>query len=717
MPKKTAAKSPKTETLLVELLTEELPPKSLVQLGRAFTESIYEGLVLTGYFTEGPIYDPAKVLATPRRLAVLVPDVLGIQREAPIEKKLPVAAGIGSDGKPTPALLGFAKSCGVAVDALQRVKDGKGEFFLFRTTKAGEPLERHLAGIVQRALKKLPISKVMRWGTHDVEFVRPVHGLVMMHGKRVVPGDVLGMKSANRTFGHRFLGAKPIALTHADQYERELRETGKVEASFAKRRARIIQDLDRTAGKGVELVTHDALLDEITALVESPTVHAGEFAPGFLEVPQECLILSMQQHQKYVPLRERKSGKVLPRFLLVANIMGGDTREIVRGNERVLRARLSDAKFFYDQDRKTRLETRVPKLADVVYHGKLGSQLERVERIQLLAGTIAREIGADPALTERAAWLSKADLLTEMVGEFPELQGIMGRYYALYDKEPVQVADAIEAHYLPRFAGDILPQDNVGAAVALADKLDTLAGLFRIGQVPTGDKDPFGLRRAALGVLRILIERSLSLNVVELFEKAQNGFAGQTSGDVSMNLYAFLMDRLRPYLRERGYAPDEIDAVLAVNPTRLDQIVPRLDAVKRFRALPEGLALSAANKRIRNILRQAFPDLHLGADGYETRQSRDAGIARNSALLREDAERTLDRQLGSAMGDLEPLLRENDYAAALKRLATLRPTVDDFFDKVMVMVDDDNLRANRLALLRDLGNLFLRIADVSRLQS
>jgi len=716
MPK--ADKAPKAKSLLVELLTEELPPKALSTFDLNFYSSVFDDLKKLGFVA--PTVVP-RHFATPRRLAVVIPRVRDKQSEQSIERRGPaVNAGLDANGNPTSALLGFAKSCGVAVEALQRTKDAKGEYFVFRTAKPGEPLERHLAGIVQTALEKLPIPKVMRWGDNDAQFVRPVHGLVMLHGERVVPGIVFGLNSGRRTRGHRFAGKDEIIFKNADEYEARLRKDGMVVANFETRKSQVEKELrSRAARLGASLGALEEiafLLDEVTALIEQPSIYLGEFDRAFLEVPEECLVLTLRQNQKYFPLFT-KDGRLLSKFLIVSNIRVPSPGEIVAGNERVLRARLADAKFFYDQDRKTRLEARVPKLAGVVYHGKLGNQLERVKRIQLLAGMIAREIGADPTPAERAAWLSKADLLTEMVGEFPELQGIMGRYYALHDTEPAQVADAIEAHYRPRFAGDTLPQDNVGAAVALADKLDALAGLFGIGQIPTGDKDPFGLRRAALGVVRILIERSLPLNVMKLSEKAQSGFAGKTSTDVSMNLYAFLMDRLRPYLRERAYTPDEIDAVLAINPTRLDQILPRLDAVKRFRALPEGLALSAANKRIRNILRQAFPNLHLGSDGYETRQSGNVGIARNSALLREDAERTLDRELGSAISDLEPLLRERDYVAALKRLATLRPTVDDFFDRVMVMVDDDTLRNNRLALLRDLGNLFLRIADVSRLQS
>jgi glycyl-tRNA synthetase beta chain len=492
-------------TLLVELLTEELPPKSLRALSEAFCVGLRAELEKDGFLAAGA---KARAFATPRRLAAQITAVLG--RSPDVERELqgpPVKAA-------TQAVEGFARKSGVAAGALERRQGPKGEVFVARVNVAGAALEVVLAGKVEQALKGLPAAKLMRWGAGEAQFVRPVHGLVMLHGERVVPGTVLGVSASSTTRGHRFLHSGGIALANAEEYEAKLRD-GWVIADFAARRAEIERQLAAEAKRlGAALGAQDsdfaALLDEVAALVELPTVYAGEFARDFLDVPQECLILTMRQHQKYFPLFDA-SGKLLPKFLIVANMRPADPRHIVGGNQRVVRPRLEDARFFFNQDRKVRLEERVPQLARVVYHNKLGSQLERVERIQLLAGRIAREIGADAAAAERAAWLSKADLLSGMVGEFPELQGTMGRYYALNDAEPREVADAIEAHYRPRFAGDRLPQGGVACALALADKLETLNGMFSTGGAPTGDKDPFGLRRAALGVIRILTEARLSL--------------------------------------------------------------------------------------------------------------------------------------------------------------------------------------------------------------
>jgi glycyl-tRNA synthetase beta chain len=639
---------------------------------------------------------------------VVIPRVRDKQSEQSIERRGPVvSAGLDANGNPTPALLGFAKSCGVAVEALQRTQDAKGEYFVFRTAKPGELLERHLAGIVQTALEKLPIPKLMRWGDNDARFVRPVHGLVMLHGERVVPGIVFGLhsaKSGRKTCGHRFMGKAEIVLKNADEYEARLHKSGMVIANFEMRKSEIETGLRAKAAKlGASLGSaEDAafLLEEVTALVEHPSIYVGEFDPAFLVVPQECLTLTMRQNQKYFPLFAQ-DGKLLPKFLIVSNVAAPSPGEIVSGNERVLRARLSDAKFFYDQDRKTRLETRVPKLADVVYHGKLGSQLERAERIQLLAGTIAREIGTDPMLAERAAWLSKADLLTEMVGEFPKLQGIMGRYYALHDGEPPQVADAIEAHYRPRFAGDIVPQDKVGAAVALADKLDTLTGLFGIGQVPTGEKDPFGLRRAALGVIRILIERGLPIPIDKLIGSAIAGFRVRI-GDARSELLLFIHDRLSGYLRDKGYSTLEVDSVVSKGPTRIDLTLGQLDAVRAFNKLPEAQSLAAANKRVANILKQAAAK----GESFENLEP---------TMLKEPAELALFDALKTISQKATAHYDRGDFTGYLKAFAVLRSPVDAFFDSVMVMVEDPGMRQNRLALLADLRKQMNRVADISKL--
>jgi glycyl-tRNA synthetase beta chain len=563
---------------------------------------------------------------------------------------------------------------------------------------AGSALDVVLAGLAEAALKSLPIPKAMRWGSGTAQFVRPVHGLVMLHGSRIIPGSVLGAASSNRTLGHRFLSAGPITLDHADRYERVLAENGSVIVSFATRRAGIIKELEQAAGKDAELVGSDALFDEITALVEHPQVYAGEFSKDFLAVPQECLVLSMQQHQKYVPLRDKAKGKLLPRFLFVSNMSAGDPTQIIHGNERVLRARLADAKFFYDQDRKTRLEARVPRLAGVVYHNKLGSQLERVERIQLLAGKLARELGADPLMAERAAWLSKADLLTDMVGEFPELQGTMGRYYSLGDREPQTVADAIEAHYRPRFAGDKLPEGLISCAVALSDKLDSVAGLFSIGQQPTGDRDPFGLRRAALGIVRIIVENKLPLSLLTLADAAFAPFKSKAP----VELVKFVNDRFAGYLKDLGFSTLQVDAVLSANRIQPSLVPKQLEAVKAFQALPEAESLAAANKRVVNILKQAEAKGELFANVEPSE-------------LMEPAERALHAAIRSTSEKAGVLFDRGDYAGYLTTFSVLKAPVDAFFDSVMVMVDDPKLRRGRLALLHDLREAMNRVADISKL--
>ncbi len=692
------------QTLLVELLTEELPPKALANLGLAFARGVKTGLAEQAFAASDPD-EITPALATPRRLAVLVPDVLSVQPERSVERKGPyVVQGFNAEAKPTQALLGFAKSCGVGFDVLEKSSDAKGEFFVFRATKRGEPLEAHLSRIVSQALSKLPTPKLMRWGGGDAQFVRPVHGLVMMLGKRVIAGEVLGLSSTNCTIGHRSIGANQIDLPSADEYLDRMAEEGGVIVDFNQRRNRIAQELHTVAGecRATLVSQHDALLEEVSALVEYPAVYRGDFDSAFLPVPQECLILSMQQHQKYFPLLDKNTGKLLNQFLIVSNLETDDPKNIVKGNERVLRARLSDAKFFYDQDRKTRLADRVERLGNVIYHNKLGSQLERVQRIRKLASSIAEKLGAEVTKTERAAWLSKADLLTDMVGEFPELQGTMGRYYALHDGEDSFVARAIEEHYLPRVSGDKLPEDNVGCAVALSDRLDALVGIYGIGLAPTGDKDPFGLRRQALGVLRILSEKSLPLDLVELLSLAKLSFAtGVLHDSVAVDLHGFMLERLRSYLRERGFAQDEIEAVVSQNPTRIDQVVPRLEAVRIFRAMPEAESLASANKRIRNILKKTSV----------------TQILPDPMLLQEAAEKDLFAATSKLLPRISSLSENRDYTEALRQLAGVRKEVDTFFDQVMVMTDEPLIRNNRLALLTQLERLMNQVADISKLAS
>ena len=666
-------------TLLVELLTEELPPKSLRALSEALAERALDALAKAGL---ADAKAALTVYATPRRLAFTI---AGVADKAP-GREMEVT---GPSAKaPAAALEGFARKHGLKPGELERRDTPKGPVVLARVQVKGALLDEALAPLLEEALKGLPIPKLMRWGAGGAQFVRPVHGVVALHGTRVVPATVLGLTAGRRTAGHRFLGERAIELKSADEYASRLEKDGSVIPSFAARRAEIDRQLKEAAiRERASLGGYADLLDEVTALVEYPQVYAGGYDAAFLEVPPECLILTMRQNQKYFPLFD-DAGKLVPRFLIVSNMRAADARHIVAGNERVVRPRLADARFFYDQDRKARLESRVPQLAKVVYHGKLGSQLERVERIQLLAGTISRALKADAALAERAAWLSKADLLTGMVGEFPELQGVMGRYYALHDGEPGEVADAIEQHYRPRFAGDALPQSLIACSVALADKLDALAGLFGIGQVPTGEKDPFGLRRAALGVIRILVERQLPLRLFDL-----------QLGKAHAELQSFVYDRARGYFREQGYSANEVEAVFSLNPAQLALVPKTLEAVRAFSALPEAESLAAANKRIGNILKQAGT---VPAD-Y------DPGLM----LLPE--EKSLATTFGRLQPDVEKAFGALDYTGALKALASQKTPVDAFFDKVMVMDKDPRVRANRIGFLGKLHGTMNRIADLSKL--
>jgi glycyl-tRNA synthetase beta chain len=676
-------------TLLIELQTEELPPKSLKVLSDIFASSLSADLQKDGFLTDGSM---ANALATPRRLAVLVSGTKQCSPDAARDVQGPPVTAAAQ------AIGGFAKKNGVTVEELKKQAGPKGEIYVAHVTVKGRALADALAAKVEAALKALPIPKMMRWGSGEAQFVRPVHGLVMLHGSRIVPGTVLGLQSGNKTRGHRFMGKSEIALGNADEYERKILDEGMVLADFGKRKSEIDRQLQAEAKRqNASLGEYQALLDEVAALVEHPSVYGGEFDKAFLDVPQECLILTMRQNQKYFPLFDT-AGKLTARFLIVSNMKVADPRHIIGGNQRVVRPRLEDARFFYNQDRKQRLEERVPLLAKVVYHNKLGSQLERVERVQLLAGKIARQLKADDALAQRAAWLAKADLLTGMVGEFPELQGIMGRYYALHDKEPTAVADAIEAHYRPRFAGDKLPEGPIACAVALADKLDAIAGLFSVGQQPTGDKDPFGLRRAALGVVRILVEHRLHLSLTALATAACEPFKDKALPD----LVQFVYDRFAGYLKEQGFSTLQIDSVLSMHPTSLAVVLQQLEAVKAFQALPEAESLAAANKRVANILKQA-----------EAKSEVSVNVDLNA--LTDPAERALHDAIRAASDKAKPLYEKGDYAGYLKSFAVLKVPVDTFFDKVMVMVDDEKVRRNRLALLRGLREAMNRVADISRL--
>ena len=706
MPNKKPANA-KGDSLLIELLTEELPPKSLARLSHAFATGVKEGLKQK-HFVE----DDADVeaFATPRRLALRIGAVRAKQPDRTIERKGPSAqAGLGPDGQPTPALLGFARSCGVDVAALERRQDEKGEYFLFQLRQKGEALAKHLAPMVEEALKKLPVAKLMRWGAGEAQFVRPVHSVVLLHAGKIVPGTVLGLTSGNTTLGHRFLSKGAIVIRRPADYEKVLAAKGRVVASFAQRRDMIVRDLDKMAAQSGKSTTwrlgKEELVDEVTSIVESPRVYQGSFDASFLEVPRECLIISMQQHQKYFPLADAQ-GKLLPQFLFVANMHPADSRQVVHGNERVLRARLSDAKFFYDQDRKHKLEERIPRLAQVVYHNKLGSQLDRVRRLEKLARGIAQMLGADGTAAARAAQLCKADLLTDMVGEFPELQGTMGRYYARHDGEPLPVAEAIGDQYRLRFDEASNPENLVSAALYLAERIDAMVGFFGIGQAPTGDKDPFALRRAALGLISAFeVLKAKRPDVAlpdarEMLEISAAAFApGVLTPAVVDEVQTFILERYWHSLAS-SYPKDSVEAVVSQKP-KLSEVRARVAAVEAFRKMPEAGSLAAANKRIRNILRKS--------------DSQHVGTVLDEMMVVEDAERVLITALRLVEANVSDCTGRGDYTGALRALAGLRGPVDGFFDKVMVNTEDARVRANRHALLKRLDGLMNQVADISKL--
>ncbi len=708
--------------LLVELFVEELPPKALQKLGDAFA-----GVLLAQLQAQG-LAAPDAVLtayASPRRLAAHISAVAPQAADkAQSQKLMPVAVGLDAAGNATPALLKKLAALGAdvsdpaaAVAALQRAPDGKAEALFHHSTVRGATLAEGLQKALDEAVAKLPIPKVMRYqlaagcdmpGWSSVSFVRPAHGLVALHGSDVVPVQTLGLTAGNATQGHRFEAAvSPVVLQDADSYAGQLRTQGAVIASFTERKAEIARQLQAAAaqvGSGARPIEDDALLDEVTALVERPNVLICAFEPEFLDVPQECLILTMKANQKYFPLLDA-AGKLTNQFLVVSNISPEDTSFVTGGNERVVRPRLADAKFFFDQDRKKTLASRVDGLGKVVYHNKLGTQGERVERVRAIAKAIATQLGdaAVVADADLAAQLAKTDLVTDMVGEFPELQGTMGRYYALNDGLGETIADAIEDHYKPRFAGDTLPRNTAGVVVALADKLETLVGMFGIGNLPTGDRDPFALRRHALGVIRMLVEKDLPLDLNALLAGAVPAF-GDKITDASAALADFIYDRLAGSLREQGYSAQEVDAVLALRPQRLAQVPQFLAAVRAFAALPESPALAAANKRVGNILKKA-----------ELEGPVDAHV--NPALLQEQAEKDLYTALQRFVPEANAQFDAGDYTASLQTLAVLRAPVDAFFDDVMVNAEQLDLRLNRQGLLKTLHEAMNRVADLSRLAS
>jgi glycyl-tRNA synthetase beta chain len=684
--------------LLVEVGTEELPPKALRTLSRAFLDGVVEGLDRAGL-----AHGPARPFATPRRLAVLVESVAERQPDRQAERRGPaVRAAFDANGQPTGAALGFARSCGVEVGALERLETDKGAWLVHRSLQVGAEAASLLAGLVEEALGRLPVPKRMRWGDRDVEFVRPVHWVVMLFGADVVPARILGIPTGRETRGHRFHHPRPIELGSPAEYAERLEFVGHVVADFEVRRERVRGQVERVAaGLGGKTVMDPALLDEVTSLVEWPVALAGSFEPRFLEVPAEALVATMKGNQRYFPVVDG-AGRLLPHFVAVANVESRNPKAVREGNERVVRPRLADADFFWKKDRATPLARRVEGLAGVVYQQRLGTLLDKSRRMVTLADWVARALCLDPGPARRAAELAKCDLLTEMVGEFPELQGTMGRHYARHDGEPEAVAVALDEQYMPRFAGDAPPATETGQVLSLVDKVDTLVGIFGIGQVPSGDRDPFGLRRAALGLLRTLIERGLELDLLELLRLGARAYGQFDPEALANQVFDFAMERLRAYYLDTGVAPDTFDAVLARRPTRPVDFDRRIRGVGAFRALPEAASLAAANKRIHNILRQAAGEVR--------------GGELDPALLGEPAERALADAVAAVSPDVGALFAAGEYARALAGLAALRDTVDRFFDEVMVMVDDPALRRNRLTLLSGVSELFLRAADLSRLQ-
>ncbi|MBS0427931.1 MAG: glycine--tRNA ligase subunit beta [Proteobacteria bacterium] len=704
-----------SKNLLVELFVEELPPKALKKLGQAFGDVLLAQLRAQGLADAGSLLTP---YASPRRLAAHVTQVAARAADKAVSQKLmPVSVGLDAAGNATPALLKKLAALGAdasVVASLKRTMDGKAEALFYESVAPGATLAEGLQKALAEAIAKLPIPKVMSYqletncelpGWTSVSFVRPAHGLVALHGDAVVSVTALGLSAGRETHGHRFEAAvDPVVLRNADSYALQLQDEGAVIAGFEARRAEIARQLAEAAvavGGGAEPIQDEALLDEVTALVERPNVLVCQFEPEFLEVPQECLILTMKANQKYFPLLDAK-GRLTHRFLVVSNIRPDDASAVIGGNERVVRPRLADAKFFFDQDRKKTLASRVEALGKVVYHNKLGTQGERVERVRAIAKAIAAELGDATLVTQadQAAQLAKTDLVTDMVGEFPELQGTMGRYYALNDGLPAAVADAIEDHYKPRFAGDELPRGHVGLAVALADKLETLVGMFGIGNLPTGDRDPFALRRHALGVVRMLIERDLPLALSRLVGIAADAMGPLlTQADAQVQLLDFIYDRLAGSLREQGASAQEVDAVLGNRPERLAEVPKRLAAVRAFAQLPEAPALAAANKRIGNILKKS-PEAHAHV---------------NPALLPEPAEKGLYQVMQHLLPIADGQFDQGNYTGSLQTLAQLRIPVDAFFDGVMVNAEEADLRLNRLGLLASLHRAMNRVALLERL--
>ena len=686
-----------TQNFLVEIGTEELPPKALKTLATSFADNVEAELNQAGL-----TFDKIEWFAAPRRLAVKVLNLATQQPSKEIEKRGPaVSAAFDAEGKPTKAAEGWARGCGITIDQAERIATDKGEWLVHRAKIEGQPTKNLLNGIVSNALAKLPIPKPMRWADKTVQFIRPVHTVTMLLGDEVIEGEILGVASARTIRGHRFLGEKEFEIQHADQYPQLLREKGAVVADFNERKAEILakSQAKATALGGVADI-EESLLEEVTSLVEYPNVLAAKFEERFLAVPAEALVYTMKGDQKYFPIYD-KDGKLLPHFIFVSNINPEDPTAIIEGNEKVVRPRLTDAEFFFKTDLKQKLVDRLPRLETVLFQQQLGTLKDKTDRIEQLAGEIAKQIGADEAKAKRAGLLSKCDLMTNMVFEFTDTQGVMGMHYARHDGEDEEVAVALNEQYMPRFAGDELPKSLVASAVALADKFDTLTGIFGIGQAPRGSADPFALRRAALGALRIIVEKNLPLDLEDLVKKSAALFGDKlTNQNVVADVVDFMLGRFRAWYQDEGIAVDVIQAVLARRPTRPADFDARVRAVSHFRTLDSAEALAAANKRVSNILAKA-----------------DAAIGEiNLTACVEPAEKALAEAVLALRTEVQPLIAQGDYTAVLDKLANLRAPVDSFFDNVMVNAEDPVLRQNRLAILNTLQGLFLQVADISVLQ-
>ena len=695
-------KSPKHDDLLVEIGTEELPPKALSRLSQAFSNNIRQGLESLNLE-----FSAVRQFATPRRLAVIVEGLVNKQADRVVQKRGPaLQAAYDKEGNPSKAAAGFARSCGVEFDQLQTMETGKGSWLVHEYKEKGRAVKDLIGEVVSQALDQLPIPKRMRWGASEVEFVRPIHWLVILYGDKTVKTDLYGLRSGNTSFGHRFHKPKAIELDHASKYEKKLLNSGKVIADFDQRKQNIHDQIQQIAKKHkAQAVIDPDLLNEVTSMVEWPVAVEGQFDEGFLDIPAEALISAMKNHQKYFHLVDADN-KLLPRFITISNIESKDPKQVKLGNERVIRPRLSDATFFWQQDRKSTLASQLDQLKSVVFQNKLGTLYHKSQRSKQLAQHIAEQLGADGPMCARAAELAKCDLMTEMVGEFPELQGIMGRYYAQHDGESDAVANAIDEHYKPRFSGDSIPANPVAQAVALADKIDTLIGIFGAGLQPTGDKDPFALRRAALGCIRILVESGSDMDFVQALNKSFELYQNQENVQLGTNtvtaVLEFVLGLLKVYYTGQDIAPDLVKAVICLQPRNLNDINKRILALVDFQALAEAETLAAANKRISNILKKSG-----NLDDCVVRED----------LLQEPAEKELSAILVKMTNDLTALYEQTRYQDAMKLLAGLRKPVDDFFDNVMVMTDDEELRNNRLCLLKTLRDKFLRIADISKLQS